>query len=540
MHQKTINILSKWLAKSGYSIQTLDLQRRFLSHPDAGTLGSITDTLHDFNINNQAIQINVDSIFELTEPFIAFVQNRGYEEFVLVNPIANEKFEIFNGNEKTFNISSIELKKVFNGIIVAIDKQEKTTDKRKKHFVKPIFFVSLSALISCIFWNHAPVGITRWIYFITSSLGFICSVLLLIHSLGTGNILIKRFCAASKHTDCSIILQSDAAKIGKVFTLTDAGIIYFSFQLLYLLFGFENTMALNIMSIFAATFPFYSIYQQAIIIKKWCPLCLGVISMLILQAIWAITQIGNFSFDLHTFIAAFSILLTVTICWYYLKEVSVKKTNLHEVETELLRFKRNYHLFLPYYKSLRPVNDRLLSSVPEIVIGKKKAPLQITLITNPICEACQKAHAIIAELLDRYPEKISTRLVFNIPYNNLDDPRTMIAAWFISSYLQNIDTGIKKIKNWYSQPDIKAFKSLNLPIDIIKSYQEYLHAHAEWCKQNNFGITPIILINNKVFPFAYQTADLHFLIEAILEYELEELENAASHVYSKTVLSNNT
>ena len=105
-----------------------ELQRQFLSHPDVGTLSSITDTLTDFNITNQAVQIEAASLNQLTEPFIAFIKNDQIEQFVLVYPITNNRFDIYNGKDNPYTLSFKELSTVFGGIIIAIDKKEKTSN----------------------------------------------------------------------------------------------------------------------------------------------------------------------------------------------------------------------------------------------------------------------------------------------------------------------------------------------------------------------------------------------------------------------------
>ena len=105
MHETTTNILNKWLKQANYNISLKELKMQFLSHPDVGNLSSITDTLNHFNIDNQAVQIEADSLLQFTEPFIAFIKSDHIEQFVLVTPNASNNVDINNGKDNSFALS---------------------------------------------------------------------------------------------------------------------------------------------------------------------------------------------------------------------------------------------------------------------------------------------------------------------------------------------------------------------------------------------------------------------------------------------------
>lgn len=538
MHDKTLKIIYKWLNQANYKISLTQLQRQFLSHPDVGTLSSITDTLNDFNIANKAAQIEAASLNQLTEPFIAFIKNQQIEQFVLVSFTQNNSFSIYNGKDETFTLSFNEFAKIFGGIIIAIDKQAKTIN----HYSQVVHFIIPSALTVSFFatlFIQVPFELSTILFIILTLAGCTFSALLFAHTLGIKNDFFNRFCTISKNSSCNSVLQSDAAKINKYVSLTDAGVIYFSFQLLSQLILKPDNSLLYAIGIVAATFSFYSVYQQAIVIKRWCPLCLGVVAVLLLQGIISLIHFNYTAITGARIISSLFLLLLTCIGWYYFKNIFTKSRKLHQTETDLLSFKRNYHLFLPFYKSGIPVDSTVIDNQEQIIIGNESAPVYITLITNPLCEACQKAHKILTELHNQYQEQIAIRLIFYVPYQNLSDPRTMIAGWLVEEYFKDRIKGIETVENWYRKPDVKAYDNLRLPIDIIKKQQYFLKTHSEWCVEQRLTLTPLLLINNKLIPLIYRTEDVRFHIEAVIEYEQnKEYENNKSFQSTKVLVDN--
>lgn len=539
MHEKTLNIIYKWLKQANYKISLTELQRQFLSHPDAGTLSSITDTLSDFNIANQAAQIDTDSLNKLTEPFISFVKSEQVQQFVLVSPIPNNNFSIYNGKDKTINQSSNEFATIFGGIIIVIDKQEKSVYNYSQ-VVRFIIPYVLTVSFCVVLFLQISFAISNVLFIFITLGGFIFSALLFAHTLGVKNDFLKRFCTISKNSSCNSVLQSDAARLNKYVSLTDIGVVYFSFQLLSQLILKHNNNLLYSACIVAVPFSFYSVYQQAIVIKRWCPLCLGVVAVLLMQGTISIFNFNYTAITTADIISSLFLLLLTSIGWYYFKNIFTKSRKLHQTETDLLSFKRNYHLFLPFYKSENPVDDADVSNQQQIIIGNKKAPVCITLITNPLCEACQKVHKLLTELHNQYHEEIAIRLIFYVPYQNQNDPRTIIAGWLVNKYLIDKAEAIKAIENWYTNPDTKVFDSLKIPEDVIRKQQDYLQKHAAWCLQKQLTLTPLLLINNKLLPLIYRTEDLRFHIEAIIEYEQTKEYESKKSFQSTTVLVDNT
>jgi hypothetical protein len=116
----------------------------------------------------------------------------------------------------------------------------------------------------------------------------------------------------------------------------------------------------------------------------------------------------------------------------------------------------------------------------------------------------------------------------------------MIAGWLVDTYFTDKQMGMDAIEKWYANPDVEKFDKLKIPINLIKGQQAFLQNHSEWCVEKRLTLTPILLLNNKLFPFIYRTEDLQYHIEAILEYERGMYSEAFSSVQPTTVLVDNT
>jgi len=64
-------------------------------HPDFPSILSISDTLKNFNIDNDVVKISVDEISQLPLPFIAHTK-KNYEPFILVIGLNENEFYYLN------------------------------------------------------------------------------------------------------------------------------------------------------------------------------------------------------------------------------------------------------------------------------------------------------------------------------------------------------------------------------------------------------------------------------------------------------------
>ncbi|MCD7849937.1 MAG: vitamin K epoxide reductase family protein [Parabacteroides sp.] len=122
----------------------------------------------------------------------------------------------------------------------------------------------------------------------------------------------EKVCKIGKYTGCEDVLNSPAAKIGNI-SMSDIGIVYFAggiFTLALSVYVGQQYLVFPVLLLFSlCSIPYilFSISYQAFKVRKWCPFCLSVIFMLLLECLLAIFDMKSYSFDT-------SLLQGITLC----------------------------------------------------------------------------------------------------------------------------------------------------------------------------------------------------------------------------------
>lgn len=109
------------------------------------------------------------------------------------------------------------------------------------------------------------------ILFLTKIAGIVLSVLLILHEFEVRLSLTEKLCHLNKATNCNTVLNDKASKIFGWFGWADAGFIYFTGCLLFLLQGSVagDYSLMAILSALSLPYSIFSIYYQGFVLKKW-------------------------------------------------------------------------------------------------------------------------------------------------------------------------------------------------------------------------------------------------------------------------------
>ncbi|HMI62295.1 MAG TPA: vitamin K epoxide reductase family protein [Puia sp.] len=108
-----------------------------------------------------------------------------------------------------------------------------------------------------------------------SLLGAFVCVLVILYTMRKDTPLLRRLCKTSGRFDCNSVLDSGGSRLYKNITLGDAGLIYFSCQFLFMLFGdadsqlLPDLLLLSLPAFLAWCFTFRSLWYQWRVIKRW-------------------------------------------------------------------------------------------------------------------------------------------------------------------------------------------------------------------------------------------------------------------------------
>jgi hypothetical protein len=262
----------------------------------------------------------------------------------------------------------------------------------------------------------------------------------------------------------------------------------------------------------------YSIYQQYFTIKQWCPLCLGVASVLIVQFS---TLLPNYKTTLYQYgdvLLLISVFGATIVGWLMLKPLLFLEQKNYTLEIENLSFRRNHKLFIPYYNALTQV-DTEESTLPQIVLGTENPIIKLTIITNPLCKSCIESHKIYMDLLQKYKDSVQLNFRFLVPSKDRKDNKTIISERLLQLYFENDRTDFNKAFNdWYENSNIEIWTKKWGKCEDLR-FNKILTNQLLWCYNWNINLAPTILINGRLFPKIYRPNDIYNFIEPILKKE---------------------
>lgn len=385
---------------------------------------------------------------------------------------------------------------------------------------KSIGVVILCAfLISLLILNAASFTLLTPYVFIgqllSLTLGLAVALLIILQSIDHRNPLVQQLCGGGTKTDCNHILGSKAAKINSWLGWADMGLFYYagSFLLLMNSPSFTTILMLFGLNLVALPFTFYSVYYQWKIAKSWCRLCLYIQALLWLQAGFSFYYLYNFlaatSFSAFDILKTVSIFLLPAFVWLLvkpylqdLKQITPLKKQLNRLKFDTETFK--FHL-LKQAKYVAPADI-------SFILGNASSPLEITMVSNPFCNPCAKAH----EMLDQWIKKgLDFKLnivfmpggekelkhkfiyhLFSLKADDLSKAKLALPTWFES---EKRDLGIWKDEFQLTNENKEAINGL-------------LNKQNEWCKLAEITATPTFLINVYKLPPNYQLRDLKYIL----------------------------
>lgn len=530
--EETLRFLLKTiLKKEGYIINFDELKLQLLSHPSYPSLHSISGVLEHFNIENIALEVpeNKETLFQLPTSFLSLVSEENGQEFVVVNQ-QKDTIKLLYGNKKEKKISIDEFLTIWVGVIVVIEKPTiETTNKRitNTSLLDSVYFLSLAVLLSMFFFTKPSLFQSS--HFIISLVGVGISFLIVKHELGFHSKMLDKFCTATETTSCDAVFNSKGASISKYFKLSDISLIYFAGLTLSWLISINFSVNNNIfvlLTLITLPITLYSIYYQYYIVKKWCPLCLGIVAVLWLQCCTLFIFDTNFTsikFDsVSIFILFFSFLLTTSL-WLFIKPLLIKQQELEKLEIEHYKFKRNFDLFNAIFSKGKIINTKINNS-QEIVLGNKNAPLQILIITNPSCFYCKEAHTDLEKILNKNSDNINITIRFNVPLNE-DNIANKVAKRVLEIYNTETEEKCKEALHEVYKSNADQNKwLLKWKESNNNSFINELKIQQKWCHKNNINFTPALYINGKPFPKEYNRSDINYFIEDLIELvEIEKV-----------------
>jgi len=495
-------------------------------HPDFPSLLSISDVLKSWNVANIGYQVPILGIGEINCPFIAQLSsNKG--EFVIVNRLQPEYVTVSNERWSKHRMEIDEFKKLYTGFILVplLDEFTGESDEkvnRRKEYIsglrKPIQLIGTLIVLMLLYYLNSFALFSNGaivVLFLTKGIGIGITILVLAKSLDINNSFLRRICKTGNRFDCASILSSKAAMITNEISWSEAGFFYFFGTFLLVLFSDVSSSLLQfiaLLNFLCLPYSFYSIYYQIKRAKKWCLLCC------IVQSLFWIEFLLSFVYLHEPFTSPgyiewsilFICLALPVLIWSIIKPILLKLKQFETINLQLRRLKFNSDLFHKIL-SLGPKYS-LPDEDDTIIFGNRSAKNIITIVSNPYCQPCSKAHAKFEEWIPKRDD-IRFQIVFSYS-GSTGDLILKVANHAMALYKTgNIELARLAIGDWYKE-QIKDFTSWKerCKVDHNSDYFEKWKSQQKWCIDANVDVTPTIFLNGYRIPETWDASDIKYLV----------------------------
>ena len=508
---------------------THDSVREFIkSDPDFPSLKSICNLFDNYGIINYALRIDEKDLIEIDRPFLAHINDKGWK-MILVYSL-NRGRVLFADSMAGKKIMEVkEFIKLWDGVIIITESGSKTdqTDfsmKRadeiiSKELIDFALILIFITILSGLLFNRPDLNekfrlLSISIIF-THILGLVFSILLFRNELKIKSSFTEKLCHITSNTDCEAVTNSRVSKIIGSITWAEIGIVYFSGGLIILsvINRIEAISLIKVLSICSIPYPVFSVLYQWLKIKKWCPLCLLVQSVLMFEFLFLLsTPFAGVNISL--FVLASLIFSTIFIMTMLNKYLIINKSERDDYRIKFLKLKREPELFLQELKKstriVLPKTDLLLT------YGDLRSDIEITAFLSPYCSACSSKFFEINDLI-RKGSQFKIRLI--LP--NMKDEVTSRLLKQICFYVETGSKGESLIllEKWYrTDKNLKhtIFNYLEMTEDC-HGFNEMVSQNQELFRIGNIQRVPTILVNDFILPQMYTLDELKYHVNEIRE-----------------------
>lgn len=493
------------------------LRFRLESHPDYPSLLAVKDTLEELSIESTVCRGTKEELKKENKPFLAhFNMREGNVLFFKDVATAEHKVKDFNKLWSGHVMFAEPTKKYGNTEHDKLFKKERLN----KAFGIAAILLFTSTLLGLSITNGSVPAI---LLTVSNFIGLYFSWLIAQKEFGIRNSVSDKICSMAKHSRCESVLFSKGAKLFNWLSWGDVGIVYFVSSLLFIGITVSGVgrwqMAVNalqfyyLISLGGLVFPLYSLYYQWKVVKQWCMLCVGVLTVLGINATISVTQIsGVLNSSLSTLwkgaVGGVILLLLTLSIWQLIKSLYQKSIASLINEIKATRLKRNPEIFNALLQQQKVNKINLPETDEAIQFGNPAAPYQLVIACNPYCGPCAKAQQAIEKLYEKYPEQFSISVRFAL--NKNDDSDKKVVA--VKEILKVAKTKpLESVKDWYSLLDLEKFKELYHTNG--EQVDAAIEKHIAWNKRVDIKATPTIFINGRVLPELYSWVDFVETVE---------------------------
>lgn len=530
-----VKLLYAELPKRGVKVSTRGVKEALLSHPHYPSLQSISDYLGTLGIATMSVRINLDQLREASTEAeaIIFLEEKGQSYPVLVKSIGEKSISYTSNGKKTESDTLEALEEKWKGITLLFqtegaigetDYKENMQQKKRAGFYLSVAIIGILCFLGlACYYSHNTLDFT--IMLLPKLLGLFFAVLLAATELGFKLPVAERLCSISTNHGCEKVMQSKASSITKDIKLADVGVGYFvSVLLCMMVFSFSGStlyasglQTLSLLSLLCLPFVIFSISYQLFVVKAQCPLCLGVMGMLIVDVVvyWLMGYIGFSVVTIPAIALVVGVLMLVAGSWMLVKRLIQDRQLLQNEHHKLHQLRQHPDRISQALIGVE-VED-MGDGESDIILGSHNPKVTFTEVINPYCGPCGKALNELIPLLDIFPDDLQIRIRFTGLEDDMDSDRATLTHHLISyAATHNQDEVKKALTEWFDNMKLEEWKK-RFPVKDSEYGKAMMPAQIKWSRQVKIAYTPTSFCNGKRIPTSLAFNDLRYWLSEIME-----------------------
>ena len=496
------------------------------NHHSFPSLLSISDCLDKVNVANVALRIDKEKLEDLPRPFVAHT-NKGRGNFMLITSVDGDTVTYLNDLGRPMVRGKSEFLRKWDNIVLLVEKDSFSGDpdyksnRRKERFKTSgiPFVVTTTIILSLVaIFLNARLAVSSSILIIAKLIGTMVSVLLLWFEIDKENPTLKNICTSGRKTDCTAVLGSKQSKLFKIISWSEIGFFYFAGGLLFSLIGSSQSVfgILSWMNLVAIPYTIFSIYYQWKVVKQWCPLCLVIQALLIVEFL---SSIGGAWLRMDLLLNAGDQLFIFLICyllpvffWIATKPVYKLAQASANFKIELSRLKNNKDVLNVLLQKETRLNDS--PGGLGVILGNDNAENVIIKVCNPFCKPCAESHPAIDNLLEA-SDNLKVQILFTGAKDDPNALKQVVIKHLMSLYKTHGKEKMKAIlDDWYVHTNRNYIQFTN-KYPLQEGFEEEsssFDAMNEWCDRNDISYTPTFFLNGHRLPDLYTIKELKSVV----------------------------
>lgn len=506
-------VLDLFLQKNKYYFNKRELQLQLEAHPNYPSVRSFTDILDFYRVEHIAATVSEESFDELPNCWLAVVSPKGFRQIAMVERQVDQ-VKLASEDGRT-NLTKAEFLKQWEGVILAVEPNEDTSSSWRSSSFTTILIALLSVCIGANLWAQ-EVGWPSILYTLLSALGLYLSILVLKTELGFQSAVTDKWCRINEATDCTEVITSKGSKLPMNVSLGDLALIYFVLTICTTAFLAAPATSFYPLALASLPIILYTLLYQWREVKKWCTLCLGISAVLLAQFLVLYLADRSIALDTSIYISIAGLCLLLSLGWRYTKSLLQEHHAFKKEALEYSSFKKEADSFKPLLQAQKQFQLSSMDHGSALIMGNPNAKFKLYAVTNPSCTYCRPTFLGYQKLLERYGDRISLILRFNVSLEDSSSPTLHIAAHTVAIY-KNLGPAkaLQALAEWFQDQDFETWRA-NHGQALETGAINILQQHRDWCNEQGLIFTPVSILHEYLLPPYYNMEDIYYLLEDLL------------------------